>query len=124
MVEALAHRIYAGSDLFLMPSIFEPCGLSQMYSLRYGTLPVVRKTGGLADTIVDASRRNGTGFVFEEAVPEDLMFALRRAETLWDDQVAWGKVRDRGMVCDFSWKQAAARYEKLYRAARRAGKDS
>ncbi len=122
--EALAHRIYAGSDLFLMPSIFEPCGLSQMYSLRYGTLPVVRKTGGLADTIVDASRRNGTGFVFEEAVPEDLMVALRRAETLWDDQVAWGKVRDRGMVCDFSWKQAATRYEKLYRAVRRARKDS
>ena len=120
--EALAHRIYAGSDLFLMPSLFEPCGLSQMYSLRYGTLPVVRRTGGLADTIIDAGRKNGNGFVFEDASGEDLMATLRRAEALWEDPKAWREVQARGMKCDFSWGRSAARYEKLYRAARRAGK--
>jgi starch synthase len=120
--EALAHRIYAGSDLFLMPSLFEPCGLSQMYSLRYGTLPVVRRTGGLADTIIDVGRKNGNGFVFEDASGEDLMATLRRAEALWEDPKAWREVQARGMKCDFSWGRSAARYEKLYRAARRAGK--
>ena len=94
--EALAHRIYAGSDLFLMPSLFEPCGLSQMYALRYGTLPVVRRTGGLADTVIDAERRNGNGFVFDEASREDLMAALRRAEALWDDQAAWRRAAGAG----------------------------
>ena len=118
--EALAHRIYAGSDLFLMPSLFEPCGLSQMYSLRYGTLPVVRRTGGLADTIIDAKRRNGNGFVFDEASPEDLLAALRRAEVLWADRAAWRKMQERGMKCDFSWSVAAGRYEKIYRAAKNA----
>lgn len=119
--EGLAHRIYAGSDLFLMPSLFEPCGLSQMYALRYGTLPVVRRTGGLADTIIDATRRNGTGFVFDEASPEDFLAALRRAEVLWENQDAWKKMQARGMKCDFSWSQSAAKYEKIYRSARRAG---
>jgi len=117
--DSLAHRIYAGSDLFLMPSIFEPCGLSQMYSLRYGTLPVVRRTGGLADTIIDVGRKQGNGFVFEEANSEDLLAALRRAEAMWEDHQAWLGIQLRGMECDFSWSRSAARYEKLYRAARR-----
>ena len=119
--ESLAHRIYAGSDLFLMPSVFEPCGLSQMYALRYGTLPVVRRTGGLADTVIDAVRRGGTGIVFEEATSEDLMAALRRTESLWEDQPAWGRLQARGMKAEFGWSKSAAKYEKLYRAVRRAG---
>jgi starch synthase len=121
--ESLARRIYAGSDLFLVPSLFEPCGLSQMYSLRYGTLPVVRRTGGLADTIIDAGRKHGNGFVFGDANPEDLLAALRRAETLWEDRQAWGRMQVRGMKCDFSWSRSAARYEKLYRSVRRAGRN-
>ena len=119
--ESLAHRIYAGSDLFLMPSLFEPCGLSQMYALRYGALPVVRLTGGLADTVIDAGRKRGNGFVFEEASGEALLAALRRAEALWEDRQAWRQVQVRGMECDFSWSRSAARYEKLYRTVRRAG---
>jgi len=121
--ESLARRIYAGSDLFLVPSLFEPCGLSQMYSLRYGTLPVVRRTGGLADTIIDAGRKHGNGFVFDDANPEDLLAALRRAEALWEDRQAWGRMQVRGMKCDFSWSRSAARYEKLYRSVRRAGRN-
>jgi len=120
--EGLAHRIYAGSDLFLMPSEFEPCGLSQMYALKYGTPPVVRRTGGLADTVADASAdgASGTGFVFDEASPEELLGVLRRAERLWDDSSAWSNLQQRGMACDFSWAEAAAAYEKLYvRAVRR-----
>lgn len=112
--EPLAHRIYAGSDLFLMPSEFEPCGLSQMYSLRYGTPPVVRKTGGLADTVVDVQHPQGTGFVFEAAEPEALLAALRRAQTLWEDPQAWQDLQLRGMACDFSWDLAASQYEDMY----------
>lgn len=112
--EKLAHRIYAGSDLFLMPSDFEPCGLSQMYALKYGTPPVVRKTGGLADTVIDAVGDTGTGFVFDEARPEELLATLRRAEKLWADPKAWLALQKRGMACDFSWAEAATAYEKLY----------
>lgn len=119
--EALARRIYGGSDLFLVPSLFEPCGLSQMYALRYGTLPVVRRTGGLADTIVDAGRKHGNGFVFDEASPEDLLAALRRAEELWENRDAWREIQVLGMKCEFSWSRSAIRYEKLYRIVRRAG---
>ncbi len=118
--EGLAHRIYAGSDLFLMPSEFEPCGLSQMYALKYGTPPVVRRTGGLADTVLDVvdtkkAGGKGTGFVFDEARPEELLASLRRAEKLWNDPAAWQRLQLRGMACDFSWAEAAAAYEKLYR---------
>ncbi len=113
--EALAHLIYAGSDLFLMPSAFEPCGLSQMYALRYGTPPVVRRTGGLADTVRDAAGKDGTGFVFDQSRPEALLAALRRAENQLNDEVAWRELQRRGMACDFSWDTAAAGYEDLYR---------
>ena len=115
--EGLAHRIYAGSDLFLMPSEFEPCGLSQMYALKYGTPPLVRSTGGLADTVSDVAQADGTGFVFDDARPEDLLAALRRAETLWQDPSAWSRLQQRGMACHFSWQEAAAAYETLYERA-------
>lgn len=112
--EDLAHRIYAGSDLFLMPSDFEPCGLSQMYSLKYGTPPLVRHTGGLADTVIDVAEPDGTGFVFAEARPEALLGAIRRAEAVWSDPAAWRQLQRRGMACDFSWAEAVTAYEELY----------
>lgn len=114
---ALAHRIYAGSDLFLMPSAFEPCGLSQMYALRYATPPVVRSTGGLADTVVDCGQDEGTGFVFHDSRPEDLMHTLRRAEAVFADPDAWHALQQRGMACEFSWEAAASAYEALYQSA-------
>lgn len=114
--EGLAHRIYAGSDLFLMPSEFEPCGLSQLYALKYGTPPVVRLTGGLADTVTDTAADGslGTGFVFAEARPEALLAALRRAEQLRRQPAVWQQLQRRGMACDFSWSEAAIAYENLY----------
>lgn len=110
--DALAHRIYGGSDLFLMPSEFEPCGLSQMYALKYGTPPLVRLTGGLVDTVSEK-----TGFVFEEALPEALLAAFRQAEKLWADQKGWLALQKRGMACDFSWAESAKVYLKLYERA-------
>lgn len=112
--EALAHRVYAGCDLFLMPSRFEPCGLAQMYALRYGAVPVVRRTGGLADTVIDASRPDGTGFAFVEYTPQALRGALDRALALWDDTAAWTALRARGMRALFPWDTSAAAYEALY----------
>jgi len=114
--ERLAHRIYAGSDLFLMPSRFEPCGLSQLYSLRYGTPPVVRRTGGLADTVTDADAEpdRGTGFLFAEATADGLWGALQRARSHLGNSGRWRTLQRRGMACDFSWSAAAASYESLY----------
>ncbi|HOX24921.1 MAG TPA: glycogen synthase [Candidatus Krumholzibacteria bacterium] len=112
--EPWAHAIYAGSDLFLMPSLFEPCGLSQLYALRYGTPPVVRRTGGLADTVADALDPAGTGFVFDEYDPEALWEALERARGLFADAAAWRALQRRGMACDYSWDATAAGYEALY----------
>ncbi|MFH1680539.1 MAG: glycogen synthase GlgA [Candidatus Eisenbacteria bacterium] len=117
--DALAHRIEAGADIFLMPSRYEPCGLNQMYSLRYGTVPVVRATGGLADTVVDCTGETlgsgtATGFRFEEATPDALEGALRRAFALFPDRRAWLKLVRAGMAADFSWERSAAEYEKLY----------
>ena len=108
---ALAHRIEGAADMFLMPSRYEPCGLSQMYSLRYGTVPLVRATGGLADT-VDAA----TGFTFQDYTPEALLACLRQAVLAWKSQSAWRAKMLRGMAKDFSWDVAAAGYQKLYRA--------
>lgn len=112
--DALARRIYGGSDLFLMPSLFEPCGLGQMYALRYGAPPVVRRTGGLADTVVDAALPDGDGFVFDEARPDALLAALRRAESLWRDRGAWAALQARGMRRLFDWDRSAAQYERMY----------
>ncbi len=120
--DALAHRIEAGADIFLMPSRFEPCGLNQMYSLRYGTPPLVRETGGLADTVVDCSEAalaDGTanGFVFREATPAALLDAIRRAVTAWHDKALWHRLQRNGMVLDFGWPKAAAGYKAVYAAA-------
>ena len=120
--EALAHRIEAGADCFLMPSRFEPCGLNQMYSLRYGTPPIVRATGGLADTVVDVSEatladKTANGFVIAEATPHALWLALERATRCWHDRKLWQRIQQNGMRRDFSWEHAAHDYVTLYRAA-------
>ncbi len=114
--DQLAHLIEAGSDMFLMPSRYEPCGLNQMYSLRYGTIPIVRKTGGLADTIIDydADANHGNGFVFEKYDAKALKSAVSRAVKLFKDDKSWQKLIKRCMKLDFSWHAAADKYVKLY----------
>jgi starch synthase len=113
--ERLAHRLEAGADLFLMPSRFEPCGLNQMYSLRYGTVPVVHAVGGLDDTVDDYDGANaGTGFKFAGYHPQALLGALRRAVDVYRDRRAWRGIMTRGMAQDFSWATAAQHYEELY----------
>lgn len=118
--ESLSHLVEAGSDIFLMPSRFEPCGLNQIYSLRYGTIPVVRKTGGLADTVVDATeeaRKNkiATGFVFEHATVHGLLWATNRALELYTRPRLWRNVVKTAMEQDFSWESSALHYIDLYR---------
>jgi starch synthase len=110
--EGLAHRIVAGADVFLMPSRFEPCGLTQMYALRYGTPPLVRRTGGLADTVTDAAEPDGDGFVFDG---DDPWPALARAVEAFADPDRWRALQRRGMARDFSWDRSAFAYEDLYR---------
>lgn len=114
----LSHRIEAGSDMFLMPSRYEPCGLNQMYSLRYGTVPLVRATGGLADTVErwDPERRQGTGFCFYEFTSDALHDTLRHALEVWRDRDAWSILQTSGMAQDFSWDAQVRRYEDLYAA--------
>ena len=115
--EGLAHRIEAGADLFLMPSRFEPCGLNQMYSLRYGTPPIVRATGGLADTVIDASdQKHGTGFVFTDATLGALLSTVDRAVALWYDPARFSALQKRAMTADFSWTEPASSYMALYRS--------
>jgi starch synthase len=115
--DALAHAIYAGADLFAMPSRFEPCGLGQLYALRYGTAPVVRATGGLDDTVVDwdARTRTGTGFRFEPYTPEALAGALARAVATYRDPMQFAWLVRSAMRQDFSWRASARRYLSLYR---------
>jgi starch synthase len=120
--EALSHRIEAGSDIFLMPSRFEPCGLNQMYSQRYGTIPIVRSVGGLADTVVDATPPfigdgTATGIVFEEASAGALIEAIKRAWLLFDDKEKWERLQRQGMQKDFSWRLSAEQYLRLYERA-------
>ena len=120
--EGLAHRIEAGVDCFLMPSRFEPCGLNQMYSLRYGTPPLVQATGGLADTVVDVSLdtladRTANGFVMVDGSAHALWQAMERASTTWQDRRLWQRIQQNGMRRDFSWSHAAAEYSQLYRDA-------
>ena len=114
--EPLAHLIEAGADFFLMPSRYEPCGLNQLYSLRYGTVPVVRATGGLEDTVVDLAEPLSTGVKFREYQGAALVEAIDRALALYRDLAALSAVRQRAMGCDFSWDVAASRYERLYRS--------
>lgn len=121
--EDRAHRIEAGSDSFLMPSRFEPCGLNQMYSLRYGTVPIVHRTGGLADTVVNATPERladgtATGIVFDHSNADSLWHAVRYALRVYRDQPdRWHALVQAGMHQDLSWRQSARRYEALYRAA-------
>ncbi len=118
--EELAHKIYAGCDMFLMPSVFEPCGLGQMISLHYGTIPVVRETGGLKDTIVDLNRDfdNGNGFTFREMTVEAFLDAIKRAvKTYRDDPGTWLELVRKGMKSDFSWERSAKEYLSLYKDA-------
>jgi starch synthase len=117
--EAVAHKVMAGSDLFLMPSRSEPCGLTQMYALRYGTVPIVRATGGLADTVepYDAARGAGTGFRFDTPDGTGLMWAVDQALAAWKDRKAWGDLIKRGMTREFSWERSAREYVALYRRA-------
>jgi starch synthase len=120
--ESLAHLIEAGADLFLMPSRFEPCGLNQLYSLRYGTLPVVTRTGGLADTVVHTDEQSlaagtATGFVFEHATAEELGRALQQALACYHKATCRKQVMKNAMAQDFSWRQSARQYLAIYRQA-------
>lgn len=116
---ALAHKIEAGADMFLMPSRYEPCGLNQIYSLRYGTVPVVRATGGLDDTIepFDPVTERGTGFKFHEYSGEALLETLKRALAIYQDRNAWKQLMKNGMSRDFSWNASAREYLKVYERA-------
>lgn len=119
--ESMAHLIEAGADIFMMPSRFEPCGLNQMYSQRYGTIPIVRKTGGLADTVVDATpetlaNATATGIVFSEASPGALLEAVKRAMLLYNNPANWKKMQLNAMKKDFSWQRSAEQYLDLYQS--------
>src|SRR5204862_3815632 len=116
----LAHLIEAGADMFVMPSIYEPCGLNQMYSLRYGTVPVVHKTGGLADTVSQYDGATGTGFVFDHFDEAGLTWALNRALQVWGsgtgaDRARWIELQRNGMRLPLSWEHRIGEYVSLYR---------
>ncbi len=117
--EALAQKIYGGSDMFLMPSRFEPCGLGQLIAMRYGSVPVVRATGGLADTVADydPAKGKGTGFAFGEYSGDALWGALERALDVFRDKKAWRGLQERGIKADWSWAASAKKYDELYRKA-------
>jgi len=115
----LAHEIEAGADMFLMPSRFEPCGLNQMYSLRYGTIPIVRRVGGLADSIVDYTEQTardctGTGFVFQRYTVHAMLEAIRRAVKVYRTPEEWRQLQHNAMRQDFSWSVAAKHYVQLF----------
>lgn len=121
----LAHQIEAGSDIFLMPSRFEPCGLNQMYSLKYGTVPIVRKTGGLADTVKDwdeykwdHNSEEGNGFVFKDSTGQSMLSTIWRCvHAYYNYPDVWKKIQQNGMSRDFSWKVSAKKYIELYQRA-------
>ena len=117
--ERRAHLVEGGADMFLMPSRFEPCGLNQMYSLRYGTVPIVRAVGGLVDTVRPYNPRNGqgTGFMFADYQPAALMQALKAALAAYPNKKGWTRLQKNGMKADFSWGRSAAEYVKMYRTA-------
>lgn len=114
-VPHLARKIYAGADVFLMPSKSEPCGLAQMIALRYGAIPVVRLTGGLADSIVDLGEEEGNGYTFLSYNAHDMLGAIRRAEGAFANKPYWEEVVGHAMTCDFSWKRSAGEYINLYK---------
>ena len=116
----LSHQIEAGSDIFLMPSYYEPCGLNQMYSMRYGTVPIVRKTGGLADTVISATPKaisdgRATGYVFIDYTEKALLNTIKKALKVYHKKPdQWRQIQKNGMAKDFSWKVSAGKYRKLY----------
>ena len=125
--EELAHRIEAGADIFLMPSRFEPCGLNQMYSLRYGTPPVVNYTGGLADTVVDATEaaildKTANGFVFHDADADEFLAAIQHALAIYKQPKQWQQICKTAMLEKLGWEASAIKYQALYRAPRTAVK--
>jgi len=115
--ERLAHQIEAGADLFLMPSLYEPCGLNQMFSLKYGTIPIVRAVGGLKDSVenYDGASAAGTGFVFDKYDPQTMLDAIDRGLAAYRDKQLWTAIQGRAMAMDFSWDRSAAAYSDLYR---------
>ena len=118
--ERLAHRVEAGIDAFVMPSRYEPCGLNQMYSMAYGTPPVVRRTGGLADSVVDAGTEShlatgATGFIFDRSDAGSLLHAIRRAKRAYENGPRWRQIQVNGMARDSSWDASAGHYVELYR---------
>lgn len=121
--EELAHLFYAGGDILLMPSLFEPCGLSQLIALRYGTVPVVRAVGGLADTVIDADgSSDGNGFLFADYAPHEFSHATWRALERRKDEMGWRQIQRRGMGADYSWHRSAAAYADVYRGLRGMGR--
>ena len=120
--EPLAHLIEAGADMFLMPSRFEPCGLNQMYSLRYGTVPIVHAVGGLDDTVQPYTARasGANGFKFREPTPDALVRTMRQAVRVYHETPAWRSLMEEGMAADHSWETSAREYVKVYRRARQA----
>jgi len=117
--DPLAHRIYAGSDMFMMPSRYEPCGLGQLISFKYGTVPVVRATGGLADTVSEFDKKTGRGdgFTFEEYSSQALHAAVRRGVEVYGMDDIWHKLRTKVMGYDYSWNTSAKKYVSLYKKA-------
>ena len=112
----MARKIYAGSDMFLMPSKSEPCGLSQMVALRYGSIPIVRETGGLKDTITDSGDGQGNGFTFKSYDAYDMLDAIHRALAAYYDKKHWSTLVTRALKCDNSWGRSAREYIKLYQS--------
>jgi starch synthase len=112
--EELAHLIYAGADFLLMPSRVEPCGLNQLYALRYGTVPIVRRTGGLIDTVIDFGDEGGYGICFNQSNEEDIVYSISRAISLYENRDRLQLLRERMMALDFSWTQSAKQYNQLY----------
>ncbi len=114
--EVLAHKIEAASDIFLMPSMFEPCGLNQMYSFKYGKVPVVHKVGGLADTVTefDPETGEGNGFLFDKFNSNSMLAALNRAILLYQKKRSWTKLMKNGMKLDLSWNKSARSYHDLF----------
>lgn len=119
--EQLAHKIFAGSDLFIIPSLFEPCGITQMIAMRFGTIPLARKTGGLADSVIDLKDTTHTpkkrnGFIFEKPSPESLEKALDRAFDLWKKRpTKWNALINNALSSSFDWRLSAVEYLKLYK---------
>ena len=113
-IPELSRKIYSGADMFLMPSQSEPCGLAQMIAMRYGTIPIVRETGGLRDTVRDCGGENGNGFTFKTYNAHDMFDACMRAKAAYEDKRGWNRIIKRDMAEDFSWANSAELYIKLY----------